>query len=280
MAKVYFHYRDLKGHSLDEIRMVLIDHLTPPENKKLSLVGICDLPKLTDSIGNISKDHGRFYFPYTHAKYLGKDLGWFSGEESDALQSRYWVPSPMGGTFHHEINVYGKIFGDREGYPLSISIKSDDDGLGKAEELVLLEGWRKKLVEVGGDKKIFAEAVMDIYRNAQGASPEHEIMMQRFPNTVEGFDKKIKEVREGLWAEMFAGSVNLLRFGYDFFGKPLESMDIHPDNLRLTGQGNYDVMLEGKFGDQKTKEGRQLYAHPESSVGEMAKLLIPELPAV
>ena len=276
MPQININYKNLNGHNFDEIRTRLVNYLTPLEGQKIHPVNQLQLPKVREALQSQRGYEVQFSIDYSYANYMARELGLFPGVDPEQLQKRYRVSQPIGGTTSHKISIFGKDVGGIGDYPMTIRIGSSDAGLQEVSELYLLNSLRKKLEEVGGDKKKFAEAVMEVYRNAQGGSPECESIMWSLPNTTEGFYKKIKEVNERLWGMMFKDTVNLLRFGYDFLGRPLESMGIHPDKIHAVGSGHFEMLLEGKFGDSTSKEGKKLYAHPEAPFEELAKIMMSE----
>ncbi len=278
MAQVNINYVDLRGQTFERIRGGLVHHLTPPEGQKIHPMTAWDLGRARRAIQNPGPYEVEFTVDHSYAGPIACDLGLFPGVDPEELGERYRVMRPMGGGSSHRVSIFGKDVGGVGDYPLTIRIQSDDAGLYQADTLFLLKDWRDRLLEVGGDKAKFAQPMMEMFRGAQGISREHDRMVADTPNTIEEFDRKIKEMQERLWGIMFEGSINILRFGYDFLGRPMENLGIHPDSIRIVGSGNFELMLEGKFGDQNSGEGKQLYAHPEVPTKELAKLIILEFP--
>lgn len=251
-------------------------HLTP-KGPKNSIATEIELEKFRESLPDNpqtrwaeKKELIRTSFMWDFAAYYAKDLRLFPELENlshDGLHEffrlRYAIPRFSGHRSDYQVDMFGKSmegFGD---HPLTITLTPDMTELGTG--VFLLLSYYKKFKEAG--KQAMLDDIIEVGTKMKGVAPQYDAVLAGMPRTEEEFQERIRKQKERVINSALDVSVNMLRFYWDFLGKPVN------DYAKLN---NIKVISTGLEWNISQKDLEVIIQHPTLRLTDIVKRLFPK----
>jgi hypothetical protein len=246
MATINMHY-DIKKDSFSMIERALFEHLTP-KRQKISLASEMHLQEIRESLSRTFREPAilrSFEFPWNIASFFAIDLGIVQDLSDDAREvlqeERYDIPVIGGCSRDYKVSIHGKELNVGD-YPLTFRL--DADSSGHADNLVLVEDWKRAFERYGKDGML--DRIIEIGRKCGDSLDEHTQCLASMPRTEGDFTERQEYLRNQLYATMIKFYINMIRFYEDFFGRALRSKGYQPIKVECIGpmDTDFDVPLE------------------------------------
>ncbi|MBI4175740.1 MAG: hypothetical protein HY518_00910 [Candidatus Aenigmarchaeota archaeon] len=229
-------------------------HLTPKKGTdELSPPTLTDMKEFADSIVECPQAYQevtRERISWHYAAYYAIDLGVLPDDldDLDALgeagpdglmavrdklqDERYSVPATPGTT-----RTYSFVFTGRHvNFPsmdIPMLVRMIGDSGQHSDSLYLLKSWFEGFNKEGPDG--MRRKMDDIRALNKGQIPEFDAFLASLPATTEGFEERIRAEEMRYTSIMLDGSINAIRFYWDFIGKPIEAAGYLPTGMTVKG---------------------------------------------
>jgi hypothetical protein len=261
---------DIPEGTFPNLASRIIKHLTPKE-EKVSPATEIELKSVREVLSK-PIEPWKFidirYLPWSHGGFYAKDLGFFSPKERDDIfdfqNERYFVPVYPSCLTSYDISFWGKNINNVGDYPMQV--RMDGDFRGHTAGLDMLLSWHRCFQEHGRDGMV--DKLIGVGKAHAGELPDYDAMLAGMPKTEEDFQQQIQEQRLKITASMLEWSVNMARFYWDFFGKPIQEAGYFPTNVRAQGPYDFELLL--------TPDLDTIVQFPTVPHKELAKKLFPK----
>jgi len=242
---------DIPKGSFSELASKIRAHLTPGPEKDVSIVTTCELEKIhaaLDAVTDELESSGIFrirHLPWDYASNFAMDLGIFNipmptnhddyWNTRDALQtSRYAIPCLPGTGRSYTIEIFGKHVNGIGTAPMTVIMDADTGDFGSS--LYLLTSWYNEFKK--NSQSFLAQRAIMTEQSAVD-NLGYEAFFKSLPETAEYFEKRIEQEKLHLAALDWIFAVNMTRFYFDFFGKPIDQAGYSPLSVYAAGSHSF-----------------------------------------